>query len=59
MIKRVIKKGNLSDDSAKADLEFWLSRTPSERVEAVDILRKQLHGDSARLQRVVRVIEGP
>ncbi len=41
------------------DLKYWLRKTPEERVETVDYLRKQLHGSSERLQRVVRVVQRP
>ena len=57
MIEKVIAKRGLEDSSAKQDLAYWLSRTPEERVSAVEILRRQHHGSSARLQRVGRVIE--
>jgi hypothetical protein len=59
MIRNVVSKHNLHDSQAKLDLEYWLSRTPEERVEAVEILRRQFYGvaATARLQRVVRVIK--
>ena len=58
MIERVIKKRDLnSHDEIKENLEYWLSRPPEERVAAVDYLRKQVYGDSVRLQRVVRIIQ--
>jgi len=58
MIKRVVVKSNLKDSSSsKADLEYWLSRPPEERVAAVDYLRRQFNGDGERLQRSVRVIQ--
>ena len=58
MIERVVKKRDLnSHDEIKENLEYWLSRPPEERVAAVDYLRKQVYGDSVRLQRVVRVIQ--
>jgi hypothetical protein len=31
-------------NSVKEDLAYWLSKTPEERIEAVELLRKQLHG---------------
>ena len=56
MIKKVVKKTRLADSNdASGDLEYWLSRTPAERFSAVEILRRQVYGDSERLQRVVRV----
>ncbi len=58
MIKKVIIRSTLkkSDDSTK-DLEYWLSRPSSERIAAVDFLRKQYIGNTERLQRTARVIK--
>ena len=44
-------------DEAKEDLRYWLIRPPEERLDAVDELRRQVYGDSQRLQRVARVIQ--
>ena len=44
-------------DEAEENLKFWLSKSPVERVSAVEILRRQQRGSAARLQRVVRVVE--
>lgn len=58
MIAKVVRKGNLKDFSeVKANLVYWLSKAPDERVSAVEILRRQFHGSSARLQRSARVIQ--
>ena len=57
MIKKIVTKKKLSDSSIKDDLAFWLSKSPEERVAAVDYLRKQYHGSAARLQRVARVTQ--
>ena len=58
MIQKIVTKRSLKDPSSiKDDLAYWLSRTPKERVEAVDYFRRQLHGSSERLQRSVRVIQ--
>jgi hypothetical protein len=58
MIERVVKKLNLEKDSTiKEDLAYWLSKTPEERISAIEILRRQYHGSSARLQRSARVIQ--
>jgi len=58
MIKKVVKKGKLEDFSeVKENLAYWLSKSPEERVEAVEFLRRQRHGSSERLQRVVKVIQ--
>jgi len=58
MIEKVVKKQNLSTySSIQEDLAYWLSKTPEERVMAVDCLRGQYHGSSTRLQRSARVIQ--
>ncbi len=58
MIEKVVKVKNINDKSLSSDdLKYWLSKSHEERVAAVDYLRKQFHGSSARLQRVVRVIQ--
>lgn len=56
MIKKIIAKHPLRA-SGKDDLKYWLSRPHEERVAAVDFLRKQHYGSSARLQRTARVIQ--
>jgi hypothetical protein len=58
MIQKVVKIKDLKDNnSAKEDLTFWLSKTPEERIFAVEYLRRQYHGISGRLQRVVKIIQ--
>jgi hypothetical protein len=58
MIVKVAKKKRLADSSQiKEDLVYWLKRSPAERVAAVDYLRRQVHGNSGRLQRVARVVK--
>jgi hypothetical protein len=58
MIKKVISKCSLSQwRKEKDDLRYWLSRSPEERIGVIEFLRKQYYGDSARLQRTVRVIK--
>lgn len=58
MVKKVVKKHIVKDfDSVKEDLAYWLSKTPEERVEAVEYLRRQLYGSTARLQKTARVIQ--
>lgn len=60
MIEKVVKKARLSEFSEiEENLAYWLSRSPSERVSAVETLRRQMHGDSERLQRVIRVTQCP
>ena len=58
MIKKVVNKRNLKDSSSiRDDLDYWLSKSPEERVAAVDYLRRQYHGSTAGLQRTARVIQ--
>lgn len=57
MIKKITAKYPLKDSSALRDLAYWLSKEPSERVMAVEELRRNFHGSSARLQRAARVIQ--
>ncbi|MDD5542243.1 MAG: hypothetical protein PHX83_03645 [Acidobacteriia bacterium] len=60
MIQKVVKKRHLKNqDSVREDLAYWLSKRPEERIAAVEHLRRQYFGDSARLQRVARVIQRP
>ncbi|PJA96432.1 MAG: hypothetical protein CO129_06595 [Ignavibacteriales bacterium CG_4_9_14_3_um_filter_34_10] len=58
--KTIIRKIFLKDQT-NYDLEYWLSKTPEERMEAMEFLRElYLYGnknDSApRLQRTIRII---
>lgn len=57
MIKKVVTKRNINDLSSDDDLNYWQKRSPEERITAVEILRRQHHGSSERLQRSARVIE--
>jgi len=58
MIRKVINKLSLKDSSSvKRELNYWLSKTAEERIEAVEYLRRQEHGSSERLQRTARVIQ--
>ena len=60
MIEKVVRKGNLADFSeVRENLKYWLSKPPDERVAAVEELRRQRHGDTARLQRSARVVQRP
>ncbi len=58
MIKKVVRKANIKDFSeVKDNLAYWLSKTPEERVAAVEYLRREFIGSSARLQRSAHVIQ--
>jgi hypothetical protein len=53
----VFKVTSLFDRSD--DKEYWLSKTPEERLEAVEIMRRIVYGDEAakRLQRVLEIAQ--
>lgn len=58
MIGKTVRILDLKRNSSiKEDLFFWLSKKPEDRIEAIEFLRKQCHGSSARLQRSARVIQ--
>ena len=60
MIKKVLKRTYLTDPSnLDEDLKYWLKQPAKDRLAAVEILRNQIYGRSARLQRVARVIQRP
>ncbi|MFP4172013.1 MAG: hypothetical protein ACLFV4_03785 [Candidatus Hydrogenedentota bacterium] len=57
MIEKSVKKRQLnSDTTIQDDLAYWLAKTPEERIAAVEFLRRQHHGSTARIQRVARVV---
>lgn len=41
------------------DKEYWLSKTPEERLEAVELMRRIIYGDEAakQLQRVLEITQ--
>lgn len=58
MIQKVVHKRNLRELSeVKENLAYWLSRPPEERIDAVEQLRRERHGNEQRLQRVARIIQ--
>ena len=43
------------DEAEADDIDYWMSNTPAERIEALEYLRRWVYGDDqidARLQRV-------
>jgi hypothetical protein len=57
MDKTVLSMGTLDDDDARA---YWRSRTPLERLEALEFLRQVMYGYDPvadRLQRVLEVVK--
>ena len=58
MIAKVVRVSRRQDlNVIRDDLAFWLSRPSDERFAAVELLRKQWHGDTTRLQRTVTVVQ--
>jgi hypothetical protein len=58
MIEKVVTKCSLQDWSkVKNDLNYWLSKTPQERIAAVEHLRRYYYGNPAGLQRTARVVK--
>jgi hypothetical protein len=48
------------DEADADDVAYWMSKTPSERIEAIEYLRRWLYGEDqvdARLQRVFEFAE--
>ncbi len=58
MLKKIVTKKNIHDSNEIAEnLAYWQSKTPSERIAAVEHLRRQYHGNTNRLQSVIRVFQ--
>jgi len=60
--KQMKKLRIISVDQPDGSLEFWLSRTPEERLSAVEILREQCYAiqgfkEIPRLVKAVRIVE--
>lgn len=56
--KTAIEVCNLGEEGT--DLEFWLSRTPQERVSTVEYLRQMMYGYdplTARMERVLEIVD--
>jgi hypothetical protein len=49
------------EEADREDKEYWLSRTPQERLHHMELLRRINHGPAAtaRLQRVLEIAERP
>jgi len=47
------------EEADKQDKEYWLSRTPRERLQHIELLRRINYGSraTARLQRVLEIAE--
>ena len=61
-IAKVVRMIKLGDNSHQADREYWMSRTPQERLDALEEIRREYHlwkdGDAEpRLQCVFTIIK--
>jgi hypothetical protein len=57
-IEKTVSIKNIKDkNQSQDDLQYWLGKSSEERLSAVEFLRRQYHGSSKRLQRVVRIIQ--
>jgi hypothetical protein len=60
MIQKIVKKHRLQErTTTQDDLAYWLSKTPEERIAAVEYLRRQYYGNATRLQRVAHIVQRP
>lgn len=58
VIEKKVHKHRLDEHfEIRENLQYWLSRSPEERLAAVDLLRRQLYGDTKRLQRTSQVVQ--
>jgi len=60
MDKTVFSVGRLTD--ASGEREYWLAKSPQERLEAVEVMRQIVYGydpSTARLQRVLEIAQRP
>ena len=59
-LQRVMRLTSLAEEErTRPALRYWLSRPPTERVAAVEYLRRQIDGAGARLRRIYRVLDCP
>ena len=59
MNKKVISVVSSFEEADRQDKEYWLSRTPLERLQHMELLRRINYGSNAtaRLQRVLEITE--
>jgi hypothetical protein len=59
-LQRTVRLTSFAEEERlRPALRYWLSRPPSERVAAVEYLRRQVDGTGARLRRVYRLVDCP
>jgi hypothetical protein len=49
------------EEADREDKEYWLSRTPQERLQYMELLRRNNYGSAATdwIQRVLEIVERP
>jgi hypothetical protein len=57
VVKVFVKHDIRLYNEVQQNLAFWLSKDPSERISAVELLRRQNNGNSTRLQRTFQIIQ--
>jgi hypothetical protein len=59
--RTVFKVLSSFEEADMEDKKYWLSRTPHERLQYMELLRRINHGSAAtaRLQRVLEIAERP
>jgi hypothetical protein len=59
MNKKIISVVSSFEEADRQDKEYWLSRTPLERLQHMELLRRINYGSNAtaRLQRVLEIAE--
>lgn len=58
MIEKTVNIKNLKNFSEiRENFQYWQTKTAQERISAMEILRRQQIGSTARLQRTVRIIQ--
>lgn len=59
-LERVVRLTSFADEErTRTTLRYWLSRPASERVAAVEHLRRQVDGSGDRLRRIYRLLDCP
>ncbi|MBW1814189.1 MAG: hypothetical protein JRJ39_11135 [Deltaproteobacteria bacterium] len=53
--KKIVKVTSLND--IEEEKEYWISKTPVERIEAVEINRRMVYGEDRVTSRLQRIFE--
>ena len=57
MIEKTVAKKSLHDlAEIRQNLVYWLSKSPQERLAALERIRRDRHGSAERLQRIARAV---